>query len=279
MNKRLIINLITLVITAFLLIFVVRAWYVTNEKASVSGIHAVSASDALVLELERGTYNAGSETKWTWTNTNDLSIRNMQPGDAFFFRFKITASKAGKFKITLNKITSSLQENTFVRLLENTKYYAALNTTKLYEMDSTGSEVEIFSDVAGTTSLGILYNYGPSEEDSNVNVFTLDDFLVQDTFKYYDYGIGNSTYFNSQNNKVTDDGTITTNAKLLNNISAEYEIESVDESNVWYGYFALEFNEELSLKNYKHIDGKVKSDSNLYQAQLLNIKEFALTEI
>ena len=279
MNKRLIINLITLVITAFHLIFVVRAWYVTNEKASVSGIIGSSDSDDFTLELERGIYNSGSQTKWTWVSTNDLSIQNMQPGDAFFFRFKITASKAGSFRITLSKINSSLQENTFVRLLENTKYYAALNTTKLYEMDSLGSEVEIFSDVSGTTSLGILYNYGPKEEGSEENVFTLDDFLVQDTFKYYDYGIGSASFFDSQNNIVTDDGTVYDNAELLNNISIDYEIQSIDESTIWYGYFALEFNEELSMKSYKHIDGKVKSDSNLYQAQVLNIKEFALTEI
>lgn len=278
MNKRLVINLITLVITAFLLIFVVRAWYVTNEKASVSGIIGSSDSDDFTLELERGIYNSGSQTKWTWVSTNDLSIQNMQPGDAFFFRFKITASKAGSFRITLSKINSSLQENTFVRLLENTKYYAALNTTKLYEMDSLGSEVEIYSDVNGTT-LGTLYNYGPKEEGSEENIFTLDDFLVQDTFKYYDYGIGDTTFFDSQNDKVTDDGTVTTKAKLLNDISIDYEIQSVDESSVWYGYFALEFNEGLSMKSYKHIDGKVKSDSNLFQAQVLNIKEFALTEI
>ena len=278
MNKRLIINLITLVITAFLLIFVVRAWYVTNEKANVSGIVGSSDSDDFTLELERGIYNSGSQTKWTWVSTNDLSIQNMQPGDAFFFRFKITASKAGSFRITLSKINSSLQENTFVRLLENTKYYAALNTTKLYEMDSLGSEVEIYSDVNGTT-LGTLYNYGPKEEGSEENIFTLDDFLVQDTFKYYDYGIGDTTFFDSQNDKVTDDGTVTTKAKLLNDISIDYEIQSVDESSVWYGYFALEFNEGLSMKSYKHIDGKVQSASNLFQAQVLNIKEFALTEI
>lgn len=274
MKKRNIINLITLVITAFLLIFVGRAWYVTNEKATVSGINAVSASDAFTLELQRGEYNAGNTTKWTWTDTNNLSVANMQPGNAFFFRFKIVASKAGKFKVSLNKIVSSIQADVLSRVSEgenpNIDYYVAIYSTKMYKMDN-ATKVTIKN---ATSDLGVLYqNY--TEEDG----FELKDFKVQDTFKFYDYGLHEDNYFNTQDNNVTNDGTVTSNAKLLNEVSAEYTISSVEETNTWYGYFALEFNEALSLVSYKHLDGFVKSDSNLYQAQMLSIKEFALEEI
>ena len=277
MNKRLIINLITLVITAFLLIFVVRAWYVTNEKANVSGIVGETNSDNFTLELQRGTYNAGSTTKWTWENTNNLAISNMQPGDAFFFRFKITASKAGKFKVSLSQIVSQIQENSLVRTAVttggNTKYYVTMNGTKLYEMQ-TATLLSIYSDKAGSTKLGDLYSYDAEEE-----VFGLVDFKVEDAFKFYDYQVGGDNFFNTYDNVVTNDGTITTNSKSIKNFTTEYTIPSVSETNVWYGYFALEFNEGLSLKTYKHFDGQVKEDSNLFQAQVLAIRQFGLEEV
>ena len=198
MNKRLIINLITLVITAFLLIFVVRAWYVTNEKANVSGIVGETNSDNFTLELQRGTYNAGSTTKWTWENTNNLAISNMQPGDTFFFRFKITASKAGKFKVSLSQIVSQIQENTLVRTAVttggNTKYYVTMNGTKLYEMQ-TATLLSIYSNAAGTTKLGDLYSYDAEEEE-----FGLVDFKVEDAFKFYDYQVGGDTFFDTYDN-------------------------------------------------------------------------------
>lgn len=272
MKKRTFINLITLLITTFLLIYVVRAWYVTNEKASANGIFATAASDAFTLELERGTYNAGQSTKWTWENTNNLSIANMQPGNAFFFRFKITASKTGTFKVTLNEIISSIQNDTLTRLQEGTKYYVGLNSTKIFEMDNATKQT-IYSDLS-STKLGVLYNY--DEEETK---FSLEDFKVEDSFKYYDYGLGNETSFNTQDNKVNNDSTITENAKLLKDVDARYTISDVSTSNVWYGYFALEFNEALSLKTYKHLDGTVKTDSNLFQAQILSIKQFAVEEI
>ena len=274
MKKRNIINLITLVITTFLLIFVGRAWYVTNEKASVSGINAVSASDAFTLELQRGEYNAGSTDKWTWFDTNNLSVANMQPGNAFFFRFKIVASKAGKFKVSLNKIESSIQAGVLTRSSEgeapNINYFVELYSTKIFKMDD-ATKLTIKN---ATTNLGVLYDNYTSEDG-----FKLKDYKVQDTFKFYDYGLGANDYFKTMDNNVSNDGAVTTNAKRLNEVSAEYTIASVEESNTWYGYFALEFNEALSLVEYKHLDGNVKSDSNLYQAQMLSIKEFALEEI
>ncbi len=274
MNKKLILNIITLVITTFLLIFVINAWYVTNEKASVNGIIGATDSDSFSLELERGTYN---ETKWTWENTNNLAISNMQPGDAFFFRFKITASKAGSFKVTLNDIVSQLQADTLARTSvtsgTNTKYYVTMNGTRLYEMQ-TATLLSIYSDKAGSTKLGDLYSYNATKEE-----FSLEDFKVEDAFKYYDYGLGNQTFFNSKDNNVTNDGDVTSNAKPIKNFTTTYNIQSVSESNVWYGYFALEFNEEASLRTYKHFDGNVKEDSNLFQAQILSIRQFGLEEV
>lgn len=277
MNKKLVINLITLVITTFLLIFVINAWYVTNEKANVSGIIGATDSDAFSLELERGEYNAGSQTKWTWTNTNNLAISNMQPGDAFFFRFKITASKAGSFKVTLSDIVSQLQEGvldrTSVTVGNTTKYYVTMNSTKIYEMQS-ATLCSVYSDQAGNTKLGDLYSYNTTD-----SVLELEEFKVEDAFLYYDYGIGSDTFFNNQDNNVLNDGTVTSGASSIKSFTTTYTIQSVEESNVWYGYFALEFNDTASKRTYKHYDGTVKEDSNLFQAQILSIRQFGLEEI
>ena len=102
-----------------LLIFVGRAWYVNNAKVNANNIIGVSATDDFKLELERGKYN--SDSSWTWTNVNNLSITSIQPGDVFFFRFKITISKASSFQVSINDVESVLQDTLITRTsVENT---------------------------------------------------------------------------------------------------------------------------------------------------------------
>lgn len=267
MKKTTILNLITLLVTLFLLIFVVRAWYVSNEEVSITGANGGTSSDNFTLELERGTY---SNSSWTWENTNSLAISEMQPGDAFFFRFKITASNSGSFKVSLHKLESALQEGSFQRTAVTTggttKYYVTMNGTKLYEMiNATTAKITDGDNVAHT-----LYTY-----DEVNQKFELADYKIEDCFKYYDYGKGDSTFFNSHANAIGSDYL---HAYDVTNALATYTIDTTT-SNVWYGYFALEFNEEYSNKSYKHMDGIVKEDSNLFLSQIFNIKEFALEEI
>ena len=275
MKKRTIINLITLIITTFLLIFVGRAWYVTNEKATVSNILATSESNSFTLELQRGTYNVADTPKWTWSENgiNNLSINSMQPGDTSFFRFKITISKASNFKVSVDEVNSILQENVLTRENVGTNYYVMLNNTKLYKMNS-ATQCKIYSDTNETTELGVLYNYDTEEEK-----FTLDDFKVQSAFRFYDYGLHDDTYFNTQDNIVTNDHDITGDGKEIENLSVTYSATGITGTVVRYGYFALEFNDAASMKTYKHLDGTVKADSNLYQAQTMEIKKFVLQEL
>ncbi len=272
MKKRTSINLITLVITAFLLIFVGRAWYVNNTKLNANNVIGQSASDSFRLELERGKYK---NSEWTWENVNNLSITSMQPGDTFFFRFKITISKASRFNVSLNDVESVLQEDTLTRSLVGEKYYVMLNNTRLFEMSS-ATRCNVYSDLDGTVA-GVLYNY-----DATNNKFVIDDYLVQNTFRFYDYGLQDETYFNTQDNDVSNDNDITgqpLEGQPLDNLSINYDASSITGKVVKYGYFALEFNEAASLVSYKHLDGTIKEDSNLYQAQTMLIKKFILQEM
>ena len=107
MNKKLILNLITLVTTSLLLVLVVFSWYVSNKVVRATNIMGESATDNFTLNLERGEYDGSS---WTWTPTKSLSISNMQPGDTFFFRFRIESHKGGSLKIKLTDIESKITE-------------------------------------------------------------------------------------------------------------------------------------------------------------------------
>ncbi len=65
MKRNLILNIATLVTTSLLLVFLVMAWYISNEQVSVTGIQGSTADDAFQLTLERGTNNSYHQS-WEW---------------------------------------------------------------------------------------------------------------------------------------------------------------------------------------------------------------------
>ncbi len=271
MNKKLVLNIITLVITTFLLIFVINAWYVSNSTATVSNVTGTTANDGFTLDLERGTYNGTSQVdgrtvyNWTWQSTNDLSINNMEPGDAFFFRFKVTPTKNGTYRVSLGNITSSIQKDSNnADIIKQERvgddYYVTFNSTKLFKMDN-ATTMNVYGDTSKTDNLGTLYTYASGK-------FTLDDYKVQDVFRYYNFGKLESDDFGREN-VIPSDYT----GVALENVSYTY---TASNTNQFYVYFALEFNDEASLETYLHLDGTVKTDSNLYLCQLLKIGQFEL---
>jgi len=262
MKKNILINLITLSITSLLLVLVVMAWYVSNTVVTASGITGRTADGNFELLLQRGEYNDNS---WTWTDTKSLSISNMQPADVFFFRFKITARTSGSLKVNLSGISSQIPNDVLTLGKDNKSVY--VSGTKYYELTSNAVVIK-----NGETTLGTLYNY------SN-GTFTLDDFLVHETFNYLDYGLGTADFYKPDTNPdtkiyyTTDISECPKPAEDLTNISANYTISTAGDH---YGYFALEFNDAKSLKTYTHIDGVSKTDSNLYQAQTLSISTISV---
>ena len=191
MKRNLIINLITLAITSMIFVMLLFAWYVSNTIVTASGIVASTKDSDFVLRLERGIYNSTTED-WTWTPTTALSISNMQPDDAFFFRFKIEATVTGRINVKLSSITSSLDET--VTLGADNKS-VLVSGAKYYELDNL-NRVIIKGD--NNSTLGTLYEYSNSK-------FNLKDFLVQDTFKFYDYGLGTADFYKTGTTYYTDD--------------------------------------------------------------------------
>ena len=239
------------------------SWYVSNKEVSASGIVARTKDSDFVLRLERGIYDS-VEDEWDWQPTTSLSITNMQPDDAFFFRFRIEANITGRINVKLSSITSTL-DNTVTLGTDNTS--VLVGGAKYYDLDNTN---KVVIKGANNSTLGTLYEYINSK-------FELKDFLVQDTFYYYDYGLGTEDFYRTGTTYYTDDVSECPNDEMvLDNITASYTLAT---TGVAYGYFALEFNDELSIKDYIPLDGLLKSDSNLYQSQVLAIKQISVEAV
>lgn len=276
MKKNIIFNCLTLFITAFLLILVVMAWFVTNDKAEASGINGFAEGNKFRLEIQKGTYE---NSKWTWESTESLGITNMKPGNVFFFRYKINVKKVGGFTTELSGIESSIDEDiNFERIYDgDNEYHVEINGLPLAKMNSTGTEAIVLTkpSVASTDTPTSkkLFLY-----DDSTKKFSLKDFKVENTFIFYDYRVGTENFYKPGTQEFYDDNVTNDTgivSKPIVGASCYYEI---NELGVKYAYFALEFNEALSNICYEHMDGTYKQDSNLFQAQKLSIRRIGLKE-
>lgn len=275
---NLILSSISLSITALLLVMITVAWYATNKTAYVNGGIGHTAGTDYDLSLQRGEYDSDHST-WTWTNTNDLSITNLQPGDSYFFRFKIEYGSQVKFETSFTNIASALVENGLVVETLDGRSYVQINGTGQNWLEVTGNVVSIVEVDNGTPqSPKQLYSIAGGVVTLNTTAYR-----VADTFKLYDYGLGTVNFGNDatiSDSDLKENGGAVSSAILTSNPTMLYDLTSLDDtSGDAYGYFALEFNDALSIKNYVHLDGTRSADSNLYQCQTLTIGAIGLRDI
>lgn len=274
---NLILSVISLTVTSFLIVLIIFAWYATNKTANVSaGIGHTKGTD-YDLTLQRGEYSGG---EWRWTDTNDLSIDSLQPGDCYYFRFKIEYDSRVTFETSFSEITSSLVENKLVAITEGDKTYIRVNGIVQNRFEVSSNNTVSIVEYVGTTPQTAKQLYTVSAGIVSLNTTS---YNVADTFKLYDYGLGSDTFSNDDVLNVSDTkesgGTITSTI-LTSNPTIRYDLSSlVSASGEAYGYFALEFNDALSIKRYLHIDGSIEEDSNLYQCQALSIGAIALKDV
>ena len=273
---NLILSVISLTVTSFLIVLIIFAWYAANTTANVSaGIGHTKGTD-YDLTLQRGEYSGSS---WTWTDTNDLSIDNLQPGDCYYFRFKIEYDSRVTFETSFSEITSSLIENKVVAITSGNKTYVQINGTGQNWFEVSNNSVSIVEYVGDTPQTAKqLYSISAGVVSLNTT-----NYNVADTFKLYDYGLGTEAFSNDNLLSLTDlkesGGTITS-TNLTSNPTIRYDLSGLTStSGEAYGYFALEFNDELSTKRYLHLDNTISSDSNIYQCQAMTIGAIALREI
>ena len=273
---NLILSSISLSITALLLVMITMAWYATNKTAYVTaGIGSTKGID-YDLTLQRGTYQ---NNNWTWKDTNDLSITNLQPGDSYFFRFEIDYTARVKFETSFSQIDSSLIENEIIAFTDSTKTYVRINGTGQNWLEAVSNAVNIVEVLNGVNQTPKqLYSISNDVVQLNTTAYN-----VADTFKLYDYGLGTETFSNDDvidSADLKENGGVISDSILTSDPKMRYDLSGLsNEFGVAYGYFALEFNDLLSTKTYIHLDGQVYSDSNLYQCQALSIGAIALRDI
>lgn len=245
-NIKLLTSIVMLSITLITFITSIFGWYTTNKEATASGIIGSTNDPNIDYTLE-----AYDSTSNSYSDTKTMSFSNIKPGDTFYFRFKIAPHdtsldvSALKFDITFTSFTSSLQENTLT--YDNTNNIITYDSVKLYSV--TNNEVT-FDDKT-------LYKIS----DSSI---LLGDYEIKDTFKVY------------PNIKKSDALTADTGT-LLTEVLSTYKEDTnyiAQENDNYYFYFALEFNEALSLVT----DNGVES-SNAYEFQKLDIEAITIKRV
>ena len=250
-NVKLLMSIITLTLTLITFISSIYGWYVTNKEAEATGLKVNTYDPQLDYVLE----SYSEETK-TYSEENAMSFSNIAPGDVFYFRFKITPREndldvsALKFNMSFTDYTSSLAESTLV--YNSTKKIITYDSVKLYSVVTDETKGENTVSFGGKT----LYKI-------DNNVISLKDYKIENTFKAY------------ANQKPSDESLGT--GVLLNGIVNTYNGDTnyIEKDNgKYYFYFALEFNETLTLVT----DNEIES-SNAYEFQKLEISEITIKRV
>ena len=145
MNKKLILNLITLTTTALLLILVMFSWYVSNTEVKATGITGSTSSDDYTLFLERGTFlydtdrtnnpavNDNGGWYWKWERSEGMTFSEIEPGDAFFFRIVMNSSSHHEFDVSFGNIISILTEGALEKYINPglAEYSVTTDTTEV----------------------------------------------------------------------------------------------------------------------------------------------------
>ncbi len=259
--------------------------------------------DELFCQVERGTYDSTTQT-WSWEEINEFSFVDATVGDTFFYRAKLTSFTSGTWDMSLYGIDSSLNVDAYERVEENGNYYVYVNGVKTYEMDSSGTTVAINDN--NNVCLGTFLSYNDGyiavnidentfKTDGTLYVYDTDDYVqvtsgefneydtyyrkgyleldainfrIENTYKLYDYGYGDQNYFNNQDNDVTNDSTITSNAQVIKTANTSI---AFSQAGTLYLYFALEYNEALAQVTYAHLGGSYTQDTALYGEQTLTV--------
>ncbi|MBQ3254041.1 MAG: hypothetical protein IJA65_05730 [Acholeplasmatales bacterium] len=271
MKKNLMLSGFSLLCTLFLFICIITAWYVTNKEASATGIMGSTEGDHYTLKLQRGTYNEAT-TKWTWEDTEHLSFTNISPKNSFYFRIALDIEDTSE-NISLSAnfadISSTIIED---RLVISDGYVCVKEGTTSYPLyELVDNKVTIKEVINEITTDKVLYQ--------NVNnKVLLDDYLIEDTFKFYNFGLTEPTnnvlpVEDPSTNEIEDNSVVLSQLDPFNIQVTEENIITENGKNKAYFYFALEFNEDLSIVTQEGQEG----NSNCYMYQKLSIGHIQIT--
>ena len=275
----------TLLVTLLLLVMVAMAWYVSNDTVTASGITGATQGENYTLTLERGQYDETNvyenlffdlytnlndypqrsqhyifiqydETNgWTWHKVDELSFTNVTPGNAFYFRIKLDTNGNLDEPINLSASFDGVSSELIPNKLQILNGYVCTSDGyALYEI--VNNQVLIDGKV--------LY-------DCTNGTIKLDDYLIQDTFRFYSFDL----LFPINATDEYHIGKSSTKLSSLPKFDITVEESDLDAANNAYYYFALEFNEEDSLVQ---MPNSSVPTSNCYLYQKFIISEVAISK-
>ena len=263
MKKNLMLSGFTLLCTLFLLICIITAWYVTNKEASATGITGSTDGDSYSLKLQRGLYD-DEDDEWTWIDTNHLAFSNVSPGNTFYFRIALELDNNNDLNLraSFDNIVSSLMPG---KLTVSNNYVSTVEgNVPLYKINE---------DDECIVNNKVLYQIidGQDSEGNLIQEIYLSEYKIEDTFLFYNLGT-----IEPETNDITvlDDLISEDDIKVLSEVS-NFNLTRSEEG-ITYFYFALEFNEELTMVD---IYGDGMESSNCYLYQKLSIGYISISKI
>lgn len=235
MKKNLFLSICSLILTSFLLFFLVFGWYVSNKEVTANGIFGSTGGNDYSLTLERATLDkAGNVTGWV--TADNMAFNNVAPNNVFLFRMGLESKSQEDviLNVSFDDISSRLTENKLIA--KDKKIFFADGEIPLYDIDE-NNQVMVDNK--------LLYKVNPKD-----NTISLGDYQIHNTFMFYDLGTAEPA-----TNKLAPPLKGLELAKVNN-----YQIKANNQKE--YFYFALEFNEEKSLVMQ---DGVLSSNCYLYQ--------------
>lgn len=239
--KKLIPQIISLILIIFLLSSFLYAWFSESKTANTSNIEITSES----FKINNASLEIYDETTKNFKEFSEDSLSNILPGTQIYFRLKINVSNEMKINVSFKDISSSLVKPVIV------------SDGKILVADYPMEEYNVSNKIIN----GIEYSCVIVDDkilyiEDNEKSMSLYDYKIEDVFQAYELGTNLPGF--------TIPDTLNDGVKIK-----EYKgSASLNIGNNYY-YFALEYSESLSL---------VLGNSNCYQYQNLKIGKIALTK-
>ena len=244
-------SVLSLILTSFVLIFVVNAWYVSNDQVSANGIVGKT-------EGTKGTFYLyyWDDSIDEWKLSQNSVNTELWPNDVVYFKLVSTGVKEGvNYQARFNGISTSLNtEKVTAKKIETTgdttttTYQVLYDSTVMYESATKEIKVKDIDD-DGKTVEKTLYSLS-----DNLSI-ALKDYKIENVIKLY-------TNPTIESDTPKDKGT--TKADNLTDYIFNEKVASANPIK----YFALTFDSTS--------DNQVDS---YYQYQALVIKQLLITAV
>lgn len=239
--KKLIPQIISLILIIFLLSSFLYAWFSESKTANANLIEITSEN----FKINNASLEIYDETTNDFKEFSEDSLSNILPGTKIYFRLKINVSNEIKINVSFKDISSNLIRPVIV---SDGRILVDDYPMEDYSVSSRVINGSNYSCVIVDDKILYIAN-----DEANMDLY---DYKIEDVFLAYELGtnLPGFTIPNSLDNGIR-----------IKEFSGSV---SLNAGNNYY-YFALEYNEDLSL---------VLGNSNCYQYQGLKIGKIALTK-